>query len=153
MIWLLKYRCRRCWGSQTSTLPIFAPSCRFFALECLRCCRSTSCSNAERERQRSEEGRTGEAETRRRAGGDGGEAAAPEKNNACGRKDGWRRRDTGSNTFQRGGRNPPLRSSERGPRPGEAYVCPGRQPPAPTRVGWSGNLLGLPFAEGVQFEL
>ena len=59
----------------------------------------------------------------------------------------------GSNPFQRGGQDPPMRGSERGPHPGEAYVRPGRQPPAPLRVGWSGNLLGLPLAGGVNFKL
>ena len=59
----------------------------------------------------------------------------------------------GSDPFQRGGWDPPLWGSERGLRPGEAYVCPGRRPLAPPRVGWSGNLLGLSLAGEVQFEL
>ena len=50
-----------------------------------------------------------------------------------------------------GGRHPPLRGSEWGPRPGEEYVRPGRRPSTPPRVGWPGNLLGLLFAVGVQF--
>ena len=59
----------------------------------------------------------------------------------------------GTNTVQVGGRDPPLWGSERGPRLDEEYVCPGWLPPAPLRVGWPGNLLGLPLAGGVQFEL
>ena len=59
----------------------------------------------------------------------------------------------GSHPVQVVGRDPPLRGRERGPRPGEEYVRPGRRPPAPPRVGWPGNLLGLPLAGGVQFEL
>ena len=59
----------------------------------------------------------------------------------------------GSNPFQRGGQDPTLRGSERRPRPGEAYVCPGWRSPAPPYVGWYGNLLGLPLAGGIHFEL
>ena len=54
---------------------------------------------------------------------------------------------------QGGGRDPPLQGIEQGPSPGEEYVRPGRRPPAPPRVGWPGNLMGLPLAGGVQFEL
>ena len=54
---------------------------------------------------------------------------------------------------QGGGRHPPLRGSEQGPRPGEEYVRPCRWPSVPPRVGWPGNLLGLPLVGGVQFEL
>ena len=59
----------------------------------------------------------------------------------------------GNHTVQIGGRDPPLWVSKQGPRLGEEYVRPGRRPPAPPRVGWPGNLLGLPLAGGVQFEL
>ena len=51
------------------------------------------------------------------------------------------------------GRHPPLQGSERGPHPGEEYVRPGWWTFPPLRVGWPGNLLGLPLAGGVQFEL
>ena len=98
-------------------------------------------------------GARGRRRLRVKWGGDGGEAATPEQENACGRKDGWRRRDMGYDPFQRGGRDPPLRGSERGPRPGEAYFRPVCQPPATPGVGWSGNLMVLPFSGGVQFEL
>ena len=59
----------------------------------------------------------------------------------------------GTHPVQGGGRHPPLWGSERGPHPGEEYVHPGRRPSTPPRVGWPGNLLGLPLARGVQFEL
>ena len=59
----------------------------------------------------------------------------------------------GTHPIQGGGRDPPMLGSERGPRLDEEYVCPGWLPPAPLRVGWPGNLLGLPLAGGVQFEL
>ena len=54
----------------------------------------------------------------------------------------------GTHSVQGGGRDPPLRGSERGLRTGEEYVRPGRRPSAPLRVGWPGNLLGLPLAGG-----
>ena len=59
----------------------------------------------------------------------------------------------GTHPVQVGGQHPPLRGIEWGPRPGEEYVCPGRRPSTPPRFGWPGNLLGLPLAGGVQFEL
>ena len=59
----------------------------------------------------------------------------------------------GTHLVQGGGRHPPLRDSKRGPRPGEEYVLPGRRPSTPPRVGWPGNLLGLPLSGGVKFEL
>ena len=54
---------------------------------------------------------------------------------------------------QGGGRHPPLRGSERGPRPSEEYVRPGWRTSTPLRVRWPNNLLGLLLAGGVQFEL
>ena len=59
----------------------------------------------------------------------------------------------GTHPVQGGERDPPLQGSERGPRLGEEYIRPGWRPSAPLRVGWPGNLLGLPLAGGVQFEL
>ena len=59
----------------------------------------------------------------------------------------------GTHPVQGGGRDPPLQGGERGPRPDEDYVRPGWSPPTPPRVGWPGNLLGLPLAGVVQFEL
>ena len=59
----------------------------------------------------------------------------------------------GTHTVQGGGRHPPLRDSERGPRPGEEYVRPGWRTSTPLRVRWPHNLLGLLIAGGVQFEL
>ena len=59
----------------------------------------------------------------------------------------------GTHPVQGGGRDPPLRGSERVPHPGEEYVRPGRQPFAPLHVIWPGNLLGLSLAGGVQFKL
>ena len=61
--------------------------------------------------------------------------------------------DMGTHPVQGGGQDPHLWGSERGTCPGEEYVRPGRQPSAPPRVGWHGNLLGLPLAGGVQFKL
>ena len=52
----------------------------------------------------------------------------------------------GTHPVQVGGLFPPLQGIEWGPRPGEEYVRPGRRPPAPPRVGWPGNLMGLPLA-------
>ena len=59
----------------------------------------------------------------------------------------------GTHPVQGGGRHPPLQGSERGPRPGEEYVCPGRRPSNPPHVGWPGNFLGLELGGRVQFEL
>ena len=59
----------------------------------------------------------------------------------------------GTHPVQGGRRHPPLWVSKQGPRPVEEYVRPGQRPSTPPRVGWSGNLLGLPHAGGVQFEL
>ena len=59
----------------------------------------------------------------------------------------------GSHPFQESGRDPTLWGREREPSLGEEYVCPGQRPPAPTCLGWTGNLMGLPLAGGVQFEL
>ena len=59
----------------------------------------------------------------------------------------------GTYPVQGGGRHPPLRVRKRGPRLFEEYVCPGWRPSTPPCCGWPGNLLGLPLAGGVQFEL
>ena len=61
--------------------------------------------------------------------------------------------DMGTHPVQGGGQDPHLWGSERGPRPGEEYVRPGRRPSTPPRVGRPGDLLGLPLAGGLQFEL
>ena len=59
----------------------------------------------------------------------------------------------GTHPVQGGRQHTPLRGSEEGPRLDEEYVCPGRLPSTPPRVRWPGNLLDLPLAGGVQFEL
>ena len=54
----------------------------------------------------------------------------------------------GTHPVQGGIRHTPLWDSERGPRPGEEYVHPGRRLSTPLRVRWPVKFLGLPLAGG-----
>ena len=59
----------------------------------------------------------------------------------------------GYHPHQGGRRNTPLQGGERGQSQGKEYVrtCWWSSTPPPVR--WSRNLLGIPFAGGVQFKL
>ena len=50
-------------------------------------------------------------------------------------------------------KNTTLRGSEWGQSQGKEHVCPSLWSSTPPRVRWSGNLLALPLAGGVQFKL